>query len=400
MRFRPRTLFVVALLCVVAMAVAYFILRPVTLPAYQVKVSPLRQTIVGTGRVIPPARIELASMASGTITRIEVQTGDTVLAGQTLVWLEQQEPAAQLAQAQAQRAQALARLQQQRDLNTPQAQDSVQQAHTTLMQAERTLARQRALQAQGFISPAAVDEAQQQVDLASSRLQSARTGLKSNQHGSDRRVAEANLQAAEAAVLAASARLAQFTVRSPVAGKVLSRVAEPGQTAAPGKTLLILGQQGETRISMQVDEKHLSQLAVGQPARVAADAFAGKPFAAHVSEIAPLVDTQTGTVEVKLAVALAPAFLRADMTVSAEIQVAQRAQTLVLASDAIQGANSSQPWVWRIRAGRTQRQPVTLGLSGVGQVEIVSGLAAGDQVLASTTTLIQAGQRVQPDMLP
>lgn len=375
----------------------WFVLRASPWPAYRVQRADLSETVVASGRVIPPAMVELASMVNGTVAEVRGEEGDACRKGELLVQLDEGELRAQLRNTEAQLAQAEARLAQLGTLTAPQAAQTVEQARSSLTLAERTLARNRELARTGFVSPAAVDEAQQQVELAASRLRSAQTGLSSSQAGSERQLAQAGVRAAQAAVQLAQAKLQQLSLRAPADCRVLLRSVEVGQVAQVGKPLLTLALNGPTRISMLVDEKRLGYLAVGQAARVLADAFPEQPFDATVSSIAPGVDRDTGTVEVKLAVAKPPAFLRADMTVSAEVRVASRPQVLQLPSDAVLAGNG-EPAVWLVRDGEALRQPVRLGLNGVGRVEVRAGLSEGDIVLAPGSKPITAGMAVRPQV--
>ncbi len=139
----------------------------------------------------------------------------------------------------------------------------------------------------------------------------------------------------------------------------------------PGKELMVLAPAGETQIVVQIDEKNLSQLKLGQKALASADAYPRERFAAELFYINPGVDALRGSVEVKLRVPDPPPYLRQDMTVSVDIEVARRADTLVAPADAVFDAASAQPWVLAVDGGhRAAKKPVTLGLKGEGRVEI------------------------------
>src|SRR5690606_36955536 len=101
-----------------------------------------------------------------------------------------------------------------------------------------------------------------------------------------------------------------------------------------------------------------------------------------------------GTVEVRLAVPDAPSFLRPDMTVSVELLGGEKADALVLPAGAVHDADRADPWVLALRDGRAVRTPVKLGLRGVGAVEIVAGLAEGDEVIPQTEKAVD-GDRVR-----
>jgi HlyD family secretion protein len=174
---------------------------------------------------------------------------------------------------------------------------------------------------------------------------------------------------------------------------------EPGDVVAAGKTILVLSREGETRLSVQPDEKSLAFLAVGQPATAAADAFPGAPFPATVTFIAPSVDPARGTVEVRLRVPEPPPFLRPEMTVSVNVDVARKPDALALPAEAVRDV-ASAPWVLRVAGGRAERREVRLGVRGEGWVEVSDGLAPGDAVVAPAAGRVGEGERVRARRLP
>ena len=147
-------------------------------------------------------------------------------------------------------------------------------------------------------------------------------------------------------------------------------------------------------IDAAVDEKHLRLLTPGMPAQALADAFPGQRFDARLSYIAPAVDPQRGTVDVRLDVPQPPAFLKPDMTVSVELLAGAKKDALVLPSSAVRDADREKPWVLVLQGGRAERMPVRLGLRGVGAVEVVEGLAAGDEAIPQTEKALP-GDRVR-----
>jgi HlyD family secretion protein len=177
---------------------------------------------------------------------------------------------------------------------------------------------------------------------------------------------------------------------------VVSRSVEPGDTVQPGKTLLLLAPQGVTELVAQIDERNLSWLRVGQPALASADAFAQQRFTAVLSTIAPGVDAQRGSVQVKLRVTTPPDYLRQDMTVSVEIEVGRQDAALAVPLEAVHESESGHPWLLRVNAAsRLERAAVTLGLRSGAWVQLSSGVAAGERVLLTAGVGLQDGQRVR-----
>jgi HlyD family secretion protein len=174
---------------------------------------------------------------------------------------------------------------------------------------------------------------------------------------------------------------------APVAGTLIGRNVEPGDVVQPGKVLLTLSPAGRTQLVLNIDEKNLRLIAVGQSALASADAYAQERFAATLAYINPAVNPQTGAVEVKLDVPTPPAHLRQDMTVSVDIAVAQRPQALLVPAGALRDLDSAAPWVLRVQGSRAQRQPLRVGLRSGAWAEVLDGLREGDQVLPASATL-------------
>jgi HlyD family secretion protein len=185
------------------------------------------------------------------------------------------------------------------------------------------------------------------------------------------------------------------TIKAPLAGTLIARSVEQGDVVQAGKVLMVLSPAGETQLVMQIDEKNLSQLALGQKALASADAYPLENFSAELVYINPAVDPQRGSVEVKLRVPSPPAYLRQDMTVSVEIEVASKANALVVPIAALHDASSKQPWVMKVSSGHAKRQPIKIGLRGASKVEVVEGLEAGEVVLSAGAGPIPDGHRVR-----
>ena len=191
------------------------------------------------------------------------------------------------------------------------------------------------------------------------------------------------------------AQLAKTEVRAEVAGTVLTRNVEPGDLVQPGRVLFTIALGDKVEIRVSLDERNLSLLALQQNAVAVADAYPDHPFPVRMTYIAPSIDSQRGTVEVRLTVDQVPEFLLQDMTVSVNIETGRREQALAVPNDALADVQGEQAQVMVLREGRVYRQQVTLGLRGLAMSEVLSGLAAGDRVLADPTAALAEGARVR-----
>jgi HlyD family secretion protein len=399
-RMPSRRVLAVLLICLVALAaaMAWWANRVPMVPALVLQPAPLQRSLLFAARVAAPQRVEVGATITGRVQAVLVAEGAAVRAGQPLVQLEDAELRAAVAQARASAQQAAARLAGLRSTGRGAAQAGVAQAESTLLAAQAELRRTRELLAQGFVSPARLDEAQRAVAVAQAQRDAAAAQRSAvADQGTDVAQAQAALALAEAAADAAAARLAQAVLRAPADARVLQRTVEPGQIVQPGRALLALALQGPLQLVGQVDERYLGQLQPGQAAGVVADAYPGQRFAARVASIAPLVDAQRGAVEVKLTVPQAPpAFLREDMTLSIAVETGRRGRALVLPAAAFVGpVAEGGVTVHRLADGRVQAVRVRLGLQTLDGAEALDGVAAGDTVLLAATP--GPGSRVRAD---
>lgn len=126
-----------------------------------------------------------------------------------------------------------------------------------------------------------------------------------------------------------------------------------------------------------------------------ADAYPNQPFPARVKFIAPSIDPQSGTVEVRLAVDPVPAFFRQDMTVSVTIETGRRDSALAVPNDALRSVQGREAELLLVRDGRVQSQTVTLGLRGLAMSEVENGLSEGDRVVADAAVELTEGNSVR-----
>ncbi|MFO1283511.1 MAG: efflux RND transporter periplasmic adaptor subunit [Burkholderiales bacterium] len=354
----------------------------------------LKQTVVVSGRVLAPAKVEVGATITARVIGVDVDDGDKVAAGQTLVRLETAELAAALSQAVATERAAETRIRQWASVGAPVAREQLAQAEANERLAQAEFDRQEALFRQGFIGQARLDEARRALAVARSQASAARSTATANRDdGAERALLDDQLAQARAARAAAAARLAQARIVAPAAGVVLERSTEPGNIAQPGRTMITLALDGPTRLVAPVDEKNLAVLATGQKALASADAYPERRFDAVLETLSPGIDLARGTVEAKFSVPSPPAFLRSDMTVSIDIAVADKERALVVPTAAVRDPSAPEPWVLVERDGVATRVGVRTGARAAATVEILGGLEAGARVIVDPS--VAPGDRVR-----
>ncbi|WP_322516042.1 efflux RND transporter periplasmic adaptor subunit [Rhodopseudomonas palustris] len=354
----------------------------------------LVQSVVASGHIETPYRVEIGSQITGTVADVLVREGEEVREGQKLISIEASELEAAVVQAEGAVAQAEARVRQLRELTKPAADQSLQQAQANLLNAEAAYQRASKLAASGYGTKAVLDEATKNLDVARTQVRTAELQVyTSSPVGSDYVMAETQLGQARATLNTTRARLGYASITAPRDGVLITRKVERGSVVQPGKALLVLAPAGDSQIVVQIDEKNLGQLALGQHALASADAYPDKRFSARLSYINPSVDINRASVEIKLAVTDPPHYLRQDMTVSVDIATARRDNAVIVPARAVNDATTA-PYVLKAENGRAIRRPVKLGLRGVGAYEVIEGLAPGDRVIPLTTG-VKPGDRIR-----
>ncbi len=330
--FEYKYLLVLLLMGLLAWATPRLVYGP-EVPVVLVRQADLVRSLVASGRVVSPHRVEIGVQMTAQVAAVPVAEGDQVKAGQVLMVLVSNETRAALNQALHAQAQAQIRWQQMSQLQTPVAQEVQLQAELNLANAKRNVERNSLLFGQGFISEAAKEDAERALQLSQSQQQTAQHQLNSVQDGgSERAAAHAAWMTAQAAAQSAQARLAYTQVTAPMAGTLIARS----------------------------------------------------------------VDPLRGSVEVKLNVSTPPDYLRQDMTVSVDMEVERRNNVLLIPMTAVHELPSLHPWVHLVRDGRVVRQSLVLGMSSAGVVQVVSGLRQGEQVVSPANPELSEQALVRP----
>jgi HlyD family secretion protein len=342
--------------------------------------------------------VQVAAQIAGLVVAVGAAEGQRVAAGDLLVQLDDGAERAAVAQAEAAVGQARARVDQLRRVGAIVATEALRQAETNLERARTELARSRELVERQAVPAVELENAQRAAAIAQAQKNAADAQqAAAAPRGAESRIALTALLGAQAQLAAANVRLAQTRITALQGGEVLTRSVEPGDVVQPSRPLMVLAAEADTELVFQADERNLAWLAIGQPARASADAYPQHVFDAKLSYIAPSIDPQRGSVEVRLAVPDPPAHLRPDMTVSIDLTVAAKPSALTVASEAVRGAATPAPYVLTVEGGRVARRDVQLGIRGEGATEIAAGLDEGSEAILPDPRQLAPGARVRPE---
>lgn len=391
--------FIAAVVVAVAVAGGYWYVQAPAVAVIRPDTGSITQRLVATGRVSSNQRINLGALMVGTVVAVEVDEGDGVQQEQPMVLLDDAEAQAGVRLAQASLVQAQARLGQLSQVGQPEAAMNAVEAETNLNHARREMERAQQLRLDGFMSEFDWEARQDSVELAEARRLNARQVVQSRQvGGSEYRLLAAQVGAAQASLDQSRAVLSHTRLAAPINGRLVQRSVETGDVVQPGAMLLSLVGTELDRVELSLNEQQTGRVALNQSALVSVDAFPDRTFAASVSFIGPRIDPLRAILPVRLRIDDPPDYLKADMTASVQISVAQTTASISLPTSAILYPEPDRPAVLVVRDGRVVQQSITLGLMGDDRVEVLDGLSAEALVVAEPNA-IAPGSRAKPQAM-
>lgn len=349
--------------------------------------------LTASGYVVAQRRAAVASKATGRLVELNVREGSVVKQGELIARLDASDVRAAIVAAEA---------------GVRQAEAGVRQAEVELANAEAELTRSQGLQAQGFISPQAVDAVQ-------TRAKAARASVAS---------AKASLEVARAQV--GVQRVAEdFTeIRAPFDGVVLVKNANVGDVITPLSSaagtqgaVVTMADMRTLEVEADVSEGSLSKARIGQPVEIMLDALPGVRFLGEVGGLVPTVDRAKATVTTKIRFHKLDDRILPEMSakvnfLSKPITVADQQPVLAVPPKALQ-KHDGRTVLWRVKAADAgEGQAAALKVDAVevkpgrilGEVQEVvpaddaalAALKAGEQIVTQFDRPLKPGQLVKP----
>lgn len=212
------------------------------------------------------------------------------------------------------------------------------------------------------------------------------------------------LEAAKANWELARLQLSYCDIRSPIDGTVTQRldVVKVGNTVTPvggviesGESSLFVVEDLDTlMLRVNVPERELAKLSVGQPAQLTFDAVPNKVFEGTISLISPYVNAETATFAVRIHVTKSDGLLRPGMFARVAIIYERKPDALQIPRTALLDGDGP-PKVFVIKDGKAAERAVKLGLSNGAWVEVTEGLKDGEQVVVVGQGAVKPGAAVR-----
>jgi membrane fusion protein (multidrug efflux system) len=338
-------------------------------------VSPLKQDLdirlPYTADISPHQVVNIFSRVDGYIAKLHVDKGDFVTPHQLLIEIDHTDYQHAVNQAKANLAAGRAK---------------VTQQIAAVRNTKLSLDRMQALIKDQFVSQQDLDTAQVNFETATAALESLRAQVKQM----------------EVALAQAETNLAYSYIRAPFGGYVAERNLDTGayvtsataSTSTLSRGMLTLHDIDTVRILVEVVEKDIPLVQIGQHAQVRAEAYPDQVFEGTVTRIVQALNRATRTMTVEIDLPNKDRRLKGGMFARVEVMVGTHPQAVQIPIDAVSRLEDAQ-YVYVVRDGKAQRVHVKIGARDGNRVEITEGLTGDEQVIVSGKDLVHDGTPVQ-----
>ena len=335
---------------------------PMTVELAKATRAALAQEITVVGNLIGDATVSVVPRAAGRLQDLSVRLGDRVSRGMRIAKIEDFEIVEQVKQAEAAQEVSLA---------------TIRQREADLQLAETSVERSRSLFERQLLPKQTLDdnEARYQASLAQLDLARAQN-MQSKARLDELRI-----------------NLANTVITSPVNGFVSKRAVDPGAYVSQQTPVADVVDITRVRLVANIVEKDLKELETGNETRVQVDAFPGETFKGRIARVSPVLDPATRTAPIEIEIANPTYRLKPGMYARVGITTQTKKQALVLPSSAVVDLGGRRG-VFQLQDETAVFKTVTVGSEQGLVVEILAGLAEGDEVISTGAGALRDGDRV------
>lgn len=293
---------------------------------------------------------QLAFQVGGKVIARNVELGSAVKPGQTLMQIDAKDV----------------------EQSVVSQQSQVAQAKSQLQLAEQNLKRYQQLFLEDVISRSQLEQYQTAYDIARAGHEQTLAIHKQSTH-----------------------QLDYTRLKSDKSGVVSAINAEVGQVVGPGQVVVTVVQDGEREIEIAVPENRIDTIRAASKAKITFWALPGVTVEGKIREIAPMADAVSRTYKVRVALTQASAQVRLGMTASVQIHEAGGASSIPFIPLSALYQTGATPQVWVVSQDAVHLRPIRTGIFGNDQVQVLSGLNAGDVVVTAGVHKLREGQKVK-----
>jgi membrane fusion protein, multidrug efflux system len=310
------------------------------------------------GNLIGLQTVAIAPRTGGRLLSVNVQLGDRVRRGQILAKVEDREIVEQVRAAEASQEVAKA---------------TIRQREADLNVAKLNFERSKNLFQRQLLAKQALDDAESRYLAAVAQLD----------------LSTAQLSANAARLEELKINLQHTSVASPVDGYVASRTVDAGAMVNTNTSIASVVDISRLRLVVNVVEKDLRMVSVGDVAEVEVDAYPGEKFHGKIARVAPVLDPATRTAAMEVEIPNSDNKLKPGMYARINLTVEEKKNTLVAPKNAVIDFESKRG-VWMPNEdNRARFVPVKLGIDGGDQVEVLDGLQEGDKFVTTGAAAVR-----------
>ncbi len=363
-----------------------------------------------TGSTEPIRTVSLRSQVEGQLLGLNVDVGDVVKQGQIVAQLDDSILRTQLNEAEAELAARRSEVASAAS-QVSNARAAVESARLELQQAQADSQRQQALLKEGAIAAQVAQQSQTDARTAAQALRAAQEQVSTQQQAVA--AAQGRVVAQRAVVAQEQQRRSYTRLTSPISGVILQRLREPGDLIQPGNEVLQIADFNRVQVRVEVSEKELALVRIGQSVNVKLDAFPQETIAGRVTRISPAADATARLVPIEIIIPNSNGRIGSGLLARVSFESGQ--EQVVVPQSALGGGGrgqgqggqggSNKGTVFVVAQGEVDGQAkvvaraVTLGERADGKVEILSGLKEGERFVARSGEPLKDGEAVRLSIL-
>ena len=350
------------------------------------------QKVLATGTVTlkTGAEVKIGARISGQVKNLLVKIGDFIRAGEKIAIIEHEDLISRVARVQADLDAEQAKFEKilvEGPLEINKAKAELEELKVQLKLAEKTLERNLELSKKGFIADSSVDQAEERLEVLKAKINLANQEikLKGSQLENDSRLAQAMVDRARANLEVEDIQLSYATITAPIDGIVAFISTQEGETVVSSMsapTFVNLIDLRKLEVTVFVDETDIGRIKVGQKSLFTVDTYSEKFFKGKVREIRPKAVIKDNVVNYEVILDIEKkniSKLRPEMTANVVVTTGTRKNVLTIPKSAVKRKGKKTFTVMQVD-GKLVDKSIELGWRDDKVIEVISGLAEGDQV--------------------
>ena len=339
---------------------------PVRVAVQKLAVEPFEIVVPISGTLVSTVRVDVKAETIGRVVRFDKHEGDAVAAGETVVWLDEED----------------------RRL-------ALRQAESAVAVAEAALERARVLEAHALSENERAANLLKSGGITDKDLKGAQ--LAERDAHAQTALSRAQLEQSRAALETTRKRLRDTRIHAPASGQIQARFVNPGAYVEGPTALFTLVDNRRLELESPVSSADLGPLRNGQKVTFSVNRFPSETFEGQVLEVAPAMDAQSRSAKVRIQVDNRTGRLKTGLFAQGNVITGVNAQAVVIPTAAAYRDDRSvkDSYVFVVEQGKAVRRAIRIGRDRDGRLEVVEGLRAGDLLVAQQSIELAPGVRVE-----